>query len=129
MRLFFIAIFIAFSTWSFSQGNLQFNQVVSYSQAFNTSSSGSLYSFTSPLYTVPTGKVWKIEKFLMHKNVTIPSGWLVVNSGAKLFTDEVNSGPVWLKAGDEFVATVSQSGGSNFSGDVFISIIEFNVVP
>lgn len=121
---------IAFSSASFSQGNLQFNQVLSYSQTFNTSASGSLYSFTSPLYTVPTGKVWKIEKFVMHEeSSSLTSGWLVVNSGCKLFPDEVNSGPVWLKAGDEFVAKVSVSGGSNFSGDFFISIIEFNVVP
>jgi hypothetical protein len=130
MRSFLFSIFLLLGMFSFSQGNLQFNQVLSYSQTFNTSASGSIYSFTSPLYTVPSGKVWKIEKFVMHEtSSSLTSGWLVVNSGCKLFPDEVNSGPVWLKAGDEFVAKVSVSGGSNFSGDFFISIIEFNVVP
>jgi hypothetical protein len=131
-KIFLFSLFIVCSLFfisnSYAQGNLQFNQVISYSQLYNTSSGGGVYTFSSPSYVVPENKVWKIEKFCMTK-FTADFGYLIVNNAYQLRPDDVNSGPIWLKAGDQISATTSTSGGGNYNGTFFISIIEFNVVP
>ena len=129
--LFFILLTLCsllFVPCSNAQGNLQFNQVISYSQLYNTSLVGGVYTFSSPSYVVPENKVWKIEKFCMTK-FTADFGYLFVNNASQLRPDDVNSGPIWLKAGDQISATTSTSGGGNYNGTFFISIIEFNIIP
>ncbi len=116
-----IVCIIAFSAISFAQGNLQFNQVIVIT----------LDGQTPQSFTVPAGKVWKIE--------SASSGYY--------------SSTVYMRDGaGEFLATLYSSNvgyrvnypywlPSNFSGDFIrygnvssgpkstISILEFNVIP
>jgi hypothetical protein len=131
MKNLLLLIFLwGITAFASAQGDLQFNQVLSYSQTYTaTSTNNGPWTFTSQLYIVPIGKVWKVEKFLMDASGTTAPGWLIVNSGYKLKPNDVNSGPVWLKAGDEIAAEYITSGGSQPRGAYFISIIEFNITP
>lgn len=112
-----------------TQGNLQFNQIVTVG--------------TTSL-TVPAGKVWKVESYT-ESEVTFNSNYssgcvnsnyhrpLVINnnnyyffgnmatasSGANYITTG-NKLPIWLKPGDQ-IRTVCSSD--------FASVIEFNIVP
>ena len=119
MRLFFIVIFIAFSTWSFSQGNLQFNQVINMSYNYNFLNYGQKQTVGS--VTVPVGKVWKIESAIPF-NYSGTSQFLV-NNFTVLYNNP-NNQPIWLKSVDNCRFTLSST-LSSYS----ISIIEFNVVP
>ena len=130
MRNLFVLFFICFSSYLFSQGNLQFNQVLSVS--------------TTP-QTVPVGKVWKVEtymqsrtiltEFFEYPNCSFPDRqhpFLVNNKpyyqvngspghgSSGIMMAVSNFLPLWLKPGD-VVQTTCQ--------DNFLSILEFNVVP
>lgn len=125
-KLIFIAcFFLAIKVTA--QGNLQFNQVLTYTQQYATS--GSPNTYLSPTYQVPTGKVWKVEKFLMSASSTSYPTYLRINNVNIIQEDDVNSGPVWLKPGDQINAYTSVTGGGGYTGSYFISIIEFNIVP
>ena len=121
-----IVIGLLFYVYSFSQGNLQFNQVLSYAQLHGLSSCGSnVCSWTGPTYTVPTGKVWKIEHFA--QGGQYPAS-LLVNSSFEI--NSVNGSPVWLKAGDQIqLRRVCTTANCASGGSYLLSIIEFNVVP
>ena len=140
--LFLAAILIFFN--SNGQGNLQFSRVLSSSgnlSAIATSSScGTTCYFTnttatSPMLTVPQGKVWKIELATPVANVSI-NGVSGINLGA-MTTSVTNQQPFWLKAGDTFQFYVN-SGTCNCcncttsviqaSATYFYSIIEFNII-
>jgi hypothetical protein len=116
----FVFLLVLISLKSFSQGNLQFNQVLTYSGILPAGSS------LSPSYTVPSGKVWKIEYHTL--------GVLYLNSAYVHDLDcppntgcAGNTAPIWLKAGDVIYcyAYVAQYGQYHYA----ISIIEFNIVP
>jgi hypothetical protein len=96
--LFFLAI-------SNAQGNLQFNQVLTYGGTLCA-------SCNQPIGTVPAGKVWKVES---KGGSTVPT----VNGNPVTS----NSYPFWLKAGDVIGHYTGSAQGW------FISIIEFNIVP
>lgn len=121
--------FLPFTPRSIAQGNLQFNQVLSYSQLYTTNTIGSTYSYSSQIYEVPVGKVWKIEKFLMKNNNSSAGPYLKVNNAFQISPTEFNPGPAWFKEGDQIQAVTSTIGGSSFTGGYFISIIEFNIIP
>jgi hypothetical protein len=100
-----------------AQGNLQFNQVLTYS--------GSLAANTSTAnYTVPSGKVWKVEfaeggyDFYLQIN----------NIGSVGIENQINSPRVnisfWLKAND-LIKCIAYG----YIGSYFISIIEYNIIP
>ena len=113
----------------YSQGNLQFNQVI--------------IGSTSDL-TVPTGKVWKIESYQQQQVGVSQSGVISGCSdlsrprpffidgisyhniksagygGGNVPVSAANEFPIWLKTG-QIVKT-------SCSGD-FLSIIEFNIIP
>ncbi len=122
--LFAMLLFIGFT--GKAQGNLQFNQVLTFgglSNAGALSSNLTNYLYSSPPYTVPSGKVWKIENV----NVSNANQNIVVNN---LFVGPVPTGlngtsPLWLKAGD--VIRLAQSTSTAYTH--FFSIIEFNVIP
>ncbi len=127
MKTFFFLISFTFCSLAFSQGNLQFNQVLTYNGLINgsnslTASTGT-YSNASVKYTVPTNKVWKIE----YMYFTNSSGYLFLNNCQS--TNSAGSAyystppAIWLKAGD-----LVQFAGAG-TGIYFISIIEFNIVP
>jgi hypothetical protein len=128
---YFIALFLlGLTTLLFSQGNLQFNQVISVS---NTAQ------------TVPSGKVWKVETYMQSRTVLTEffefpacnfpdrqhpflingKPYYHVNGSpghgsSGIMMAVSNFFPLWLKAGD-VVQTTCQ--------DNFLSIIEFNIVP
>ena len=128
MKILILSFFRVLCSVLYSQGNLQFNQVITYSQLSTTTLSGSIHSYSSQIYTVPVGKVWKIEKFLMRNNGSV-STFLKVNNAFQISPTEINPGPVWVKEGDQIQAVTSTTGGGNFTGGFFISIIEFNIIP
>jgi hypothetical protein len=128
MKILILSFFLVLCSVLYSQGNLQFNQVITYSQLYTTTLSGSIHSYSSQIYTVPVGKVWKIEKFLMRNNGSV-STFLKVNNAFQISPTEINPGPVWVKEGDQIQAVTSTTGGGNFTGGFFISIIEFNIIP
>ena len=90
----------------FSQGNLQFNQVLTYGGTLCA-------SCNQPIGTVPVGKVWKIES----------KGGSTINTVNGNAVTQTISYPFWLKAGD----ILGHYTGS--AQDWFISILEFNIVP
>jgi hypothetical protein len=126
MKTILFSILFFLSSVSYGQGNLQFNQVLTYSQLFNVSSCGSnVYSWNGPTYTVPANKVWKIEYFSAGGQASP-----VLNINTSHDISSINSSPVWLKAGDQIqFRRICTTGGAGWSGTYLISIIEFNIVP
>ena len=114
MKIIVLSIFVLFSGIVFSQGNLQFNQVYSYSGFLNGGG-------VSPVWTVPAGKVWKVDFFT--------TDWIVLNNNRGSNTNN-NGGALWLRPGDLIYYSgpaynICCGGTTNY----LISIIEFNVVP
>jgi hypothetical protein len=94
-----------------AQGNLQFNQVLVLDGNQNT-----------PTYTVPAGKVWKVE------SATISSGSgylaLTINGSSASIVSYANGGnnlPFWVPGGTLIGFYIYQTGK--------VSILEFNVIP
>lgn len=110
-RLYIFIITIFLTTVVFSQGNLQFNQVLTYNGSGGNSA----------IWTVPVGKIWKIESVLM-VNMSGTSTFKI-NSFVVLYNN-INPQPIWLKPGD-----FSQFSMSNAGNSYFISIVEFNIIP
>jgi hypothetical protein len=110
------SLFFLFSLMSYSQGNLQFNQVL------NIEFTGA--STTS--YTVPAGKIWKLENCLL---TSVNFYACMVYNGTTYYLRQHNTSssswdnfPFWFGSGK----TVTFGGGCSAG---MISIIEFNVVP
>ncbi len=109
---------------TFAQGNLQFNDVKLFTWLNTTSS-----PYASPVYTVPAGKVWKVEAAGTNGAVTVYE----INGQRTLQPISSNGGsaggenlPIWLPAG----ATIQFAGSYSSSGlGSYVSILEFNVVP
>ena len=115
-----IALLFTTSLSSFAQGNLQFNQVITLNFALSSSASSSIY-------TVPVGKVWKVESV---------SGSSAASSGASYMQINGTNVPIgnspltlmnaiWLKSGDQ----INIYNGYGLSAGYFCSIIEFNIIP
>jgi hypothetical protein len=127
-----IAILL-FSMATYAQGNLQFNQVVTYTGSLNNAQQ------ISSTYTVPVGKIWKIKyvsklPYKMSSQGTYANYYegfgLIVNN---LWTYGDNYNELFLKAGDTLkVGYYNQQNQSTyFAGitlDFVISIVEFNIV-
>jgi hypothetical protein len=122
-RWIIIMLLIAITSKSLhAQGNLQFNQVHTFGEAFIPISPFDTYYYT-PEHVVPPNKVWKIEA---RTNVAGQGGafqFLVNETPVELVSDCV----IWLKQGD----TIKYRRYSTFNNInfVFISILEFNIVP
>ena len=106
-------LFSVFLCWGFfvAQGNLQFSQVLVLDGNQNT-----------PTYTVPAGKVWKVES----ATISSGSGYLALSingSGASIVTyaNGGNNLPFWVPGGTLIGFYIYQTGK--------VSILEFNVVP
>ncbi len=106
-----IALLFAFACYQADAQNLQFSQVITYSGQVLPAGSGFPGGYSSPLWTVPEGKVWKIESY---------STYLWLNG---YNVNPTNNGIVWLKAGDQ----VGFYTGGVYSHIYFISMIEFSV--
>lgn len=118
MRVVLIFLFFVSIQYSFAQGNLQFNQVITYAFA-----SGN----TTPI-TVPAGKVWKLENCMLNSTSNTYTFMLYngvnYNLRQQLTSSQVANFPFWLSAG----TSVTFGSAGNASGGI-LSIIEFNIVP
>jgi hypothetical protein len=125
-----LALFVfLFSMPLQSQGNLQFNQVVSHS-----GTSSGTYSYTSPTWTVPANKVWKIEAAAPFAglNTSHVTRTIQVNSGNAWGAYSLLSGdptPIWLKAGDQVRLEATANCCNTYTFSYHISVLEFNIVP
>ncbi|MCF8329892.1 MAG: hypothetical protein K9I37_06105 [Crocinitomicaceae bacterium] len=118
MRVILIFLFLVSIHTSFAQGNLQFNQVITY--AFASSN-------TTPI-TVPAGKVWKLENCMLN-SVSNTYTYMLYNGvyynlRQQLTSSQVANFPFWLSAGTS--VTFGSAGGA--AGGI-LSIIEFNIIP
>jgi len=142
----FFSIFGLLSIFNLTgQGNLQFNQVINltfpaisgYCGPCSPTIDCNSNDYSSN-FTIPDGKVWKIESF----GSRTLSGWDVYIDEFRVYTSPAPNVrsyhmahfPIWLKSGDHFLDFVyvanSPSICSNQSSPVVtLSIIEFNIVP
>ncbi len=99
----------------FSQGNLQFNQVLNLS-----------FSAGGANFAVPLGKVWKIETVSLS---SYSSYFSLSVAGQSIFLKNTNTGygpvfesfPFWVAGGQNVFMSGLNSGVA--------SVIEFNIVP
>ena len=116
-----------------AQGNLQFNQVLTFTGSIGVTAN----AVTSPIQTVPAGKVWKIEHVggvaSNQTSASVRFG-IQVNSGISLtywsngIVDQ-NICPIWLKASDNLQFYYNNPGGTAQSCTYIISVVEFNIIP
>jgi len=116
--------FIFFGAQSIAQGNLQFNQVLHLE----------ITCCTASTFTVPVGKVWKIEGSMAYTN-NYPTRISAINGNPMeaylTGYTYLNYGilpiplPYWLPTNTQ----VSFSTGNTIGYKGYVSIIEFNVIP
>lgn len=116
MKTKLLLLFMALSIGAYAQGNLQFNQVLTYT--VNTTQAN--------IYTVPSGKVAKIAKAVEDGYGNQYYGKFTINGTTQDQSanyDKSKSG-AWLKAGD----TIGSDIGTIYDEHIFISIIEYNII-
>ena len=111
----FLFFTLVLSTIGFSQGNLQFNQVLNLSFTGGGSN-----------YLIPVGKVWKLENVGMSSyssffTLSVAGQQVFLKNTHTSYTTEFNSFPYWINGGQNVGFSGTHSG--------VVSIIEFNVVP
>ena len=102
--------------------NLAFSQVLTY-----TGELAPTPWTPGPIYTVPAGKVWKVES--LYSSATGALGYKVNNNMLKLNGYGGASQivyPIWLKAGDVIQPYVDNNTGFQTMIVYMISIIEFS---
>ena len=149
MKKIFTIALLLFSMSSYAQGNLQFNQVLTYSGTLNCGQA-------SPTWTVPAGKVWKIEYRstvignTSYDNFNGTSGSIgpLFNLNGNKISDFIypnnlspnqiwnitplQNQPLWLKSNDQiqFSLDAIAGGCSDFKKyNYAISILEYNIIP
>lgn len=104
-----------------AQGNLQFNQVVLITLDIDTP-----YPFT-----VPTGKIWKIQSASSgYYSSTVYLRDASANYLATLYANNLDyrvNFPYWLPTG--FTGDFRRVGNTSSGPKATVSIIEFNVIP
>ena len=122
MRNLLFILFLFFSLSFTAQGNLQFNQIVYLSA--NTDN--------TTQWTVPAGKLWKIEAVGVYgRTLTVYFNGVMSfiyagaysNSSPSGYYRNADASPIWLPSG----SILGQSCGCG--GNRWFSILEFNVVP
>jgi hypothetical protein len=115
MRRIFIVVTAFFAVLiTHAQGNLQFNQVVTYNIG------GIANQYDNVNFTVPVGKVWKIESAVNWSGN--PNGAMSYGITLASSSKTVSDFPIWLNAGYNGQFSI-------YTNRALISIIEFNVVP
>ena len=115
MKHLFTFLLVAISATSFAQGNLQFNDVISFS--------GTTYGTqTIQLDTVAVDKVIKVTSL----NVTANYAQIIINNITNSYGSSLSdvNFPIWLKEGDILGIQSTWNGNYNYH----ISGIEFNIV-
>lgn len=111
-----IALLFALTFSKIDAQNLQFSQVLT----FSGTTAG--VNGVSQIGAVPAGKVWKIESISNLGN----NHYVTINNISVATGSNSPSLPIWLKESDE----IKHINTSNFSsGEYFVSIIEFTLVP
>ena len=142
MKIFFITLssFLLFFS-SYGQGDLQFNQVII--EMIRPSNSTSAFKPALSAFTVPSGKVWKIENATTRGiDATDSDGSLFpYNTGgfnviyfreagtqtlATLWRSGGELHPIWLPSG---TYDLYGSGGSGDNSVILLNAIEFNIIP
>ena len=116
-----------------AQGNLQFNQVLTFTGSIGVTGPNAV---TSPIQTVPAGKVWKIEHVggsASNQSSSNVRFGIQTNSGVSMvywhtLVDQ-NICPIWLKASDNLQFYYHNPGGTPQSCTYIISVVEFNIIP
>jgi hypothetical protein len=121
MKIFLFLLVLFFLGSYNAQGNLQFNQVLLLSASANNTAQ----------WTVPLGKVWKIESMggnaacvyvYLNNQMAFEHSGPVVSSGG--YYRHSASSPIWLPEG-----TVLGHSACSSTAYRWFSILEFNIVP
>ena len=114
-----ISIALICSSVAMSQGlELELNRVITNDTTYTLTVPGGPYNFYSAEYTVPEGKIWKVEYL---------SGYSFLVNGT--YIDNSNKNPFWLNSGDRIQ---HKKNGLNpyslqdITVEYFMSILEFN---
>ncbi len=118
MKTALCSLFLLLASLGFGQGNLQFNQVLTFAGM-------APWDGIISLGTVPSNKVWKIEAHTISEITIYINGYtynfLIGNAGGLV----MNEKPIWLKAGDIVALQAACCSPKSY----FFSIVEFNIVP
>lgn len=154
-KIFVLSLFSVLCTLIYSQGNLQFNQVIYQTLtgvSANTGTSAPDITFQTLDITVPFGKVWKIEtascKTELGLNNETKIGGNNSNDNIFIFLDQdilcyvINSNnlvgfisqthlPLWLPSGTYTLRLKGKCAGqySKYTAYGSIHAIEFNIIP
>ena len=112
MKHLFTVLLVASSAVCFAQGNLQFNQVLTFEGGADQT-----------WYKPSVNKVWKIESALITSG-TCANSLKVNNVKASGAANNSTSFPIWINDEDS-IQVVPCPGPAQY----FISVIEFNVIP
>jgi hypothetical protein len=137
MKNILLILAIAFSSASFAQGNLQFNQVMLLD--FGPISVSSVAIFSQSI-TVPSGKVWKVEHASVWREASgyrltgdapyslyIDNICVVQQTNAATSGSKSNSFPIWLPEGTYFLKISNSSSAMTLAAS--LNAIEFNIIP
>ena len=133
MKILILSFFLLPFSFLFSQGNLQFNQVLTFTGSIGVTGPGAV---SSPIQTVPTGKVWKIESVggsASNQSSSNVRFGIQINSGISMvywhtLVDQ-NICPIWLKASDNLQFYYYSPLSTAQSCSYVISVVEFNIIP
>ena len=116
MKYIYTFLFVAISATSFAQGNLQFNQVLTF--VGNTTETN--------IYTVPTGKVAKITKAIQYWSSSSSNKLQFTFNGATNTIGNSDISGMWLRENDFLGSSV---GSAPYGNKWILSVIEYNVIP
>lgn len=113
MKILILALLLFLGSQLYSQGNLQFNQVLTYNGS----------TTNGPIWSVPAGKVWKVENIMILGSGGVSVFKVNGNQIFNSFYGPWQNNLFWLKANDNFQFQFQ------YAQEYFISIIEFNIIP
>jgi len=116
MKYIYTLLYVAISAMSFAQGNLQFNQVLTF--VGNTTETN--------IYSVPPGKVAKITKAIQKFSSTSSYNLEFTFNGANNPIGNNDMSGMWLREND-FLGSIV--GSSPYDNKWILSVIEYNVIP
>ena len=124
MKTKLLLLFTVLSMGAYAQGNLQFNQVLTFNE--DTSQTN--------IYTVPTGKVAKITKAIEFRYGPSNYAMISINGKTSIANTSNSTGywttqkdGMWLKPGDS-IGTEVTSGALYPYESIMVSIIEYNII-
>ena len=116
MKTRILILVMAISFIGNAQGDLQFNQVLTYT----------VNGTQANVYTVPAGKVAKIAKAIEKPDTSGYSSVFTINGAYHYPNNNIpQKDGMWLKAGDIIGSTTGSYGDSY---NITISIIEYNII-